>query len=316
MDPRTAFTKSVDLGAAVVVDFPALLFFCGGRIFDASSPTPGSVRDAVFRAFSIKHTALSRRIFLAEDFKDWMHDSVYRELFTFEQDLASLSSAIVLFVESAGSIAELGAFSQLDGVKQKLLIFLQTKHYQQDSFITLGPIKYLEASFAGSVRPYPWQTVNTSFGKTIDVDSLSGSLDEICDAIAGVLNEVRMQRRFSASGTRDQMLLIRDVIAQLIGLKLHEIKDCLLEFGIDVDVARLKQYLFVLKTLKLIELVPRGKDRYYVATDTRRFIRYGTKGGVNIDSLRLQTEVAAYYKQHDVSRFHAIAPVLASLADN
>jgi hypothetical protein len=311
MDPRKGFTQSVDLTTAVVADFPSLLFFCGGRILDPSSPEPGSVRDAVFRAFTIKHAELSRRIFLAEEFNDWMYDGVYSELFSFERDLASLSSAIVLFLESAGSIAELGAFSQQDGVKQKLLIFLRTEHYQQDSFIKLGPIKYLEDSDAGSIRAYPWQTVSLPSGDRIDVESLTESMDEICDSISDVFRSKRLHRQFSLVETRDRMLLIRDLITQMMGLKIREIQDYLLDVGVDVDTRRLRQYLYVLQTLNLIEMVPRGKDRYFVSKDSRRFIRLGTKDGLRIDDLRLQMEVAAYYKQHDISRFRAIAPILA-----
>jgi hypothetical protein len=313
-DPRISFAKSVDLATAFVEDFPALLFFCGGPINDASSPEPWSVRDAVLRAFTLSHPDLSSRIFLAEDFKDWMHDSVYDELFTFEQHLASLSSAIVIFVESAGSIAELGAFSQLDGVKEKLIIFVPTELYEKDSFIKLGPIKYLEGAFQGSVRTYPWRTVESAHGSRVDVTSLTDCVDEICDAISETLGEVRVQRKFNSAGIRDQMLLVRDVLSQLIGLKLHEIADYILEMGIKIETARLRQYLFVLKTLKLIRSVPRGKDRYYVATDSRRFIRYGMKYGLpKIDRERLQSEVAAYYKNIDGPRFKALAPVLAEL---
>jgi hypothetical protein len=316
MDPRTSFPKTIDLATAAVIDFPALLFFCGGYVGSVSSSKPASVRDAVYRAFTIKYTDQSSRIFLAEQFKDWTQDNVYGELFSFEKDLASLSSAIVIFLESAGSIAELGAFSQQEGVKQKLLIFLQTKHYKQDSFIKLGPIKYLEDSFDGSVRPYPWQVTDYSSGSTLDEDSLSGSMDEICDAIAEVLGANRVQRKFDTEAARDQMLLIRDVIAQLIGLKLHEIESCLRDMGVALEIRRLKQYLYVLKTLNLIDIVPRGKDRFYIAKDGRQFIRYGTKDGSRFDGLRLQAEVAAYYQQHDISRFKAIAPVLAKLEDS
>ncbi len=315
-DLRTSFAKSVDLSRAVVEDFPALLFFCGGPMNAASAPEPISVRDAVLRAFTIKHPDLSSRVFLAEDFNNWSQDGVYRELFTFERHLASLSSAIVIFVESAGSIAELGAFSQLDGVKDKLIVFLQTQHYETDSFINLGPIKFLEETFADSVHPYPWRTIPSSHGGRLDLSSLEGLLDEICKTIYDALGAARKKRQFSGQETRDRMLLIRDLLNQLIGLKLHEIEQYLSEMGVEIETPLLKQYLFVLKTLKLIRMVPYGKDRYYVATDSRRFLRYTVKEGHSkIDTARLQSEVAAYYKAHDGHRFKALGPDLAELEE-
>lgn len=312
MDPRTGFAKSVDLETADVVEFPALLFFCGGPTSNPSD-APLSVRDVVFRAFTIKFPDLSRRIFLAEEFQNWTQDNTYGELFTFEQDLAALSSSIVIFVESAGAIAELGAFSQLDGVRQKLLVFLQTEHYLQNSFIKLGPVKFLEDHFEGSIRPYPWRTVTAGRSIKLDINSLDDSLDEICTDIHEVLSAARVHRKFEANQPRDRMLLIRDVIDQLLGLKIHEIRDYLIEIGVTIEISRLKQFLFVLETLGLIEVVPRGKDRFFVSTDSRRFIRYGTKGGQpKIDPLRLQSEVSAYYRKVDRSRFNALAPILAT----
>jgi hypothetical protein len=313
-DPRTSFAQSVDLGTAVVEDFPALIFFCGGRMNDASISEPASVRDAVLRHFSIKYSSLADRIFLAEEFKNWAQDGAYHELFTFERHLASLSSAIIIFVESAGSIAELGAFSQLDGVKEKLIVFLQTEHYEQDSFINLGPIKYLEGTFKDSVHPYPWRSVPSPAGNRIDLSSLSECVDDICETISEALGAVRTKRSFDGSEPRDTMLLIRDLINQFIGLKFHEITDYLLDMGITIESGLLKQYLFVLKTLKLIQMVPYGRDRYYVPTDLRRFIRYSGRGGVPlIDRLRLQSDVADFYKHNDGHRFKALGPILAKL---
>lgn len=50
------------------------------------------------------------QITLAEEFKDWIHDSVYKDLLDFENDIAHISSLIVIVLESPGALAELGLF--------------------------------------------------------------------------------------------------------------------------------------------------------------------------------------------------------------
>ncbi len=55
---------------------------------------------------------------IAEHYKDWSHDSIYRDLVSFERHVAELSSVIVLVLESPGSIADLGLFSVIDEFKK------------------------------------------------------------------------------------------------------------------------------------------------------------------------------------------------------
>jgi hypothetical protein len=54
-----------------------------------------------------------------------------------------LSGAILLFAESAGSLAELGAFAALKTVAPSLIAVLSDYYYEQSSFIRNGPVKYL-----------------------------------------------------------------------------------------------------------------------------------------------------------------------------
>ncbi|WP_394203077.1 retron St85 family effector protein [Shewanella waksmanii] len=61
-----------------------------------------------------------------------------------EKWLAGFSDAVVILVESFGTVAELGAFSISDPLRKKLLPILDKKFQNDDSFINTGPIRWVD----------------------------------------------------------------------------------------------------------------------------------------------------------------------------
>lgn len=59
----------------------------------------------------------------------------------FESLVGSLSRAIVIFPEAAGSFAETGYFSAIDHLCEKVILVLDSDRQKDDSFISLGPAK-------------------------------------------------------------------------------------------------------------------------------------------------------------------------------
>ena len=62
----------------------------------------------------------------------------------------------VLFVESPGSIAELGAFAASDTLSPKLLAVLNTYYDSEQSFIADGPIQKIRNDKEEFVQCYYW----------------------------------------------------------------------------------------------------------------------------------------------------------------
>ena len=63
-----------------------------------------------------------------------------------ESDLAALADLVIIIVESPGTFAELGAFSNSDALRQKLLPIVDIEYQPpQNSFLALGPIRWIEA---------------------------------------------------------------------------------------------------------------------------------------------------------------------------
>jgi hypothetical protein len=125
-----------------------VIFLCGG----AGSKS----RDAV-RGYLAKHTP-GLDIFYAE--KVW-HEIVSlgeRDALQMEEDLAKLADMIIVIVESGGTLTELGAFSLSPSLRQKLLPIIDEKHQHDSSFITNGPLHWIDTESA--FRPTIYTTLS------------------------------------------------------------------------------------------------------------------------------------------------------------
>lgn len=111
------------------------------------------------------------------------------DLLTMENILADNCDAVLVIPESAGSYAELGAFSNNSNISQKLLVLQQQKYARTHSFISSGPISYMKRTYSGSViyfntdidsiseGIYKWVKNNCSYNHKVpfkDVDKLTG----------------------------------------------------------------------------------------------------------------------------------------------
>jgi hypothetical protein len=61
-----------------------------------------------------------------------------------ESDLAALSDMVIIIVESAGTFAELGAFSHVEALRKKLLPIVDIEYRAANSFINTGPIRWID----------------------------------------------------------------------------------------------------------------------------------------------------------------------------
>ncbi|MCX7155833.1 MAG: retron St85 family effector protein [Rhodocyclales bacterium] len=155
-DPRTKLLSAIDLGSSRVEfsDTPIVLL-CGGpaRIKerpDDPDPPVASLRDAITRANT------SYEVFRPEEITSWHADGVYKNLVSFEADLASVCSLVVIVLESVGALAELGAFSQHDELRRKLIVVLPREFRDDSSFVNLGLLRHIAEVNDKSIKTYPW----------------------------------------------------------------------------------------------------------------------------------------------------------------
>ena len=215
-----AFFRRVDLGRSRTKIPEQIRFLCGGTT-DASAKHFTSVRDYIIKKADdllggVKHV-------LAEVIADDFDQRLYDDLISLETDVANISSAIVLVCESPGSIAELGAFSQVPDISSKLLAFVERTLYQKKSFIRDGPVRYLENQNEDSAQELPW-----SVNKKSRIDPSISSQDEsIRTSIASFVRRQPRTQQFAVTNRGHIILLICGIIHTLRVCKLREISAAL-----------------------------------------------------------------------------------------
>lgn len=257
-DKRIDALSRVSLEKSRIILAQPILFLCGGQV-DVKLPEPVSVRGALVEYLYSIDCHLSQSITLAEDFKDWIHDSVYRDLLVFESDIAHISSLIVIILESAGALAELGLFVKSRALREKILVFVKQEHYEQNSFIKLGPLRYLQGIKETSVCSYPWDDTNLK-------KSLAPSLKEMREDILGIIADQDKTEVFDKENEGHISFVIYEIIKTFRALKLSEIESYLGALGVSIAREKLKRLIFLLGKFKLVGSAKRGHIDYYYAT--------------------------------------------------
>lgn len=120
------------------------IFLCGGSQKD-------NIRDKV----RYELNKYRFRILYPEDlFNEILTHNKNENLLFLETFLADNSDVICIICESWGSAVELGAFSQYEKTKDKIVVALHKKYSRAHSFIMLGPIKMLRLNNPYSVIFY------------------------------------------------------------------------------------------------------------------------------------------------------------------
>ena len=253
------------------------------------------------------HPELKPKIWMAENINDWFREDYFSDLVTFEKQVASLASVIVVFVESPGSIAELASFSQIPQIQKRLLVFLDTYHYQQTSFIRQGPIQFLENTTPSPVHVYRWSSNNSSEDNNFDLSLLKDHADSISNTINTQIKGMPNEEIFLTSNETHLILLTCDMLEIAKLLKVSEIVKMMEEMEINKEQRDIKKYLFILEKLNLVEEVQYGNHRYFRCNTDTNFILYGFKPEADTnDKARWKFMISEWVKENDRDRFRAI----------
>jgi len=118
--PVLPYSEDLDAEKIHVQAASDVIFLCGGPFSNLSIPTPLSLRDAFLKI--LDYRPLRDKVLIqAEDItQDYAFFDYYDNILDFETDLAQIVELIILFCESEGSLAELGAFAMIDEIAQRL----------------------------------------------------------------------------------------------------------------------------------------------------------------------------------------------------
>ena len=192
--------------------------------------------------------SLRKQITIADTihFKKWYIDGEYQNILDLETDIAVASGLIVVILESAGSIAELGSFIMVEKIKKKMLIFIEEKYEGNDSFIWNGIIEHFNNNTQEQVYI---REKNDVVGMQRDIKKF--------------LNRKNYTRTFDVKDTEHQVFFIYEMIKAYGALIDEEILVCLNLLNFLIKPTRLKNLLFILEQFEWIKKISKGNKKFY-----------------------------------------------------
>ena len=296
-----------------------VVFLCGGAIDTDVPPTaPKMLRDVYYRHRRGYLSSLPFRLILAEDAQPFFADAGYNDLLSFEADIAQIVGLIVLFVESAGSFAELGAFSALPTIAPNLLAVMLDHYYEQQSFIKHGPITFLENRYGEeavlSLDMSSLGIIDAHDVTPTNQDELVLSLER---TIASRLDKIPKWQSFDVTSDGHKILVLTGLCQEYGALTQGEAKELLSILGIDISSSRLKNFLYCAELLNWIKVVRKGNHKYIIAMYGQgqdKALDWKFKDSAPYrDRLRWRATIRDNWRKSDSVRHRAISDVGGSL---
>jgi hypothetical protein len=175
-----------------------------------------------------------------------------------EAYLAELADAVVIIVESPGTFAELGAFSNNELLRKKLLPILDVQFRGVPSFINTGPVR--------------WTDVDSIFRPTLFVrlDSILSEADQVIERLSR-LPRPSTQRIDNLSGyPKHLMFFLRDIVAVIGPVTVRHVERYV-EAILGSPAAHVLNLLGLAESIGLLETGDTDNERYYFVRMTEEF---------------------------------------------
>jgi len=295
-DPRTIIIKSLDIHSCRVElsDSPIVLL-CGGRVPQKDHPEDPEPPLASFR-HALTRANSSYELFRPEEITTWQSDGVYKNLMDFEADLANICTLVVIVLESAGAIAELGAFSQLPELSKKIIAIKSNEFTGDPSFISLGILRYIAEAHQSSVKTYPWEVAHPH---TISNEVIDDAANDIKDE----LDRLKKSHVFKINNGAHVITLICSLIVLFVALKESEILQYLNQLNISTGKPELRRMLFLLEKFNLVKRIEYSDSSFYIkGKDDHHGLRLAFTEGSTIDRLRISMDCMEFYNSSNSDR--------------
>jgi hypothetical protein len=289
-DPRLSLLTRLDIHTCRVEfsDTPIVLL-CGGKVEIKSRPEdPDPPVRSLRHAIAKSHPNFE--VFCPEEITSWQSDGVFKNLISFELELASICSLVVIILESEGALVELGAFSQLPELSKKIVAVCPDKYRDAISFINLGILRFISAVQPENVKSYPWEPERPNLISTEIVEDLSIDILE-------ELKKIPKSQVFKVSQNSHAIVLICEFLKIFIALKETEILEYLKSCGIAVTNDELKGKLFLLEKFQLIRTKSYSDSIFYLRGKAiyHRIRMTAKDPSAPIDALREEVHCLEHY---------------------
>lgn len=278
-EPLDQLRDQLDPGACRLVNLPERIWLFGGSgIFRLGSGEPcGSLRESFWRQTLSAPPAAGRQwlsdIDIPENHEGWWAFSGYSDLLTFERDSCYLARAIILFPESPGAIAELGALAVDDWIVDRLLVIVQRQFLEdgaRKSFLNLGPLKRADDRTLQCV-------INTTSRHDLPPDDL----EAVMAFLDARLPRVHHSEKLKLENPTHRLLLIADLIDLMMIARPSELQAALQHFGLDLPPEELERAVKLLAFFGLARLDRWGLEHFFVRRTRvdRAWVDYTSKDG-------------------------------------
>lgn len=244
------------------------VFICGGLV-DITQSTPPSFRAWFFQECANVAPELEALLIVAESFKDYFRDNIYTDLLIFEDDIASISSLILIFLESPGSLVEFGTFGGRAEFYKKLLVIVPNDA-DKDSFINLGPLTHIKKKCDTSVVFYPFPKKGVAYDKEI--------VHTLIKDTENKLSRLDKTQGFDKNNRAHVILLVLEIIRLSFPITLTEIELTLQAFDISLNQSEVKRFLYLLENLEYIKFYEYSTYKFYYPSNEYKetpFVKFG-----------------------------------------
>lgn len=111
----------------------------------ASQESSTSIRESIRKELIGRRYGNWLDVYYPEElFEELIRSRAHFDLLSLENLLAKNVHAVVIILESPGAIAELGSFANHKKLRDRLIVVIDKKYRKANSFIILGPVRYLK----------------------------------------------------------------------------------------------------------------------------------------------------------------------------
>jgi hypothetical protein len=259
------------------------------------APTPvWSLRQYLFRDKNFERR-VDGDVVLAERANQLYRDTNYSDLITFEEDIARIAALVFLITESAGSLAELGAFASLKAVRKNLAILIQTEHEAAESFVRYGPVKRLMDEDNRRVGVYPWRTNK----KGHIVKSVAGRhAASMIKFVNSLMKRVPKEELYRTAEPLQPFANVLWVLYLAQAIPITELISYMTELS-GMEQWELRNKLYCMQLAGWVGTYSYENKVYWFSTaDSDPFSRYAFKPGVERDTARRKAAVVASIKDN------------------
>jgi len=255
-----------------------IIFLCGGPI----KPRARSVRNRFLKYSDI---ALPQfRIFLAEHAsKDLSRHNQpeFVNLADFESFATEFADCVIVFPESAGSIAELGYFTHNKKIIRKLLV-VNDSNKQNDSFINIGLIDKINHK--------------SDFRQTILIDYKDPEFltikQRLLDRLPTQQSSKFVYKQFDKLKSYQELFVVFQIVYLFRALKFNNIVYCISEIFGNAREKKIRFLLSILISAKYIERAGDDLDYFIPASNVTPFLEFRS-----YDINNLIAEILLFYQK-------------------